>query len=856
MRSVEDVLNRIKHDPLILARPDYLKHFLIAYIDRVFGDQEIAFEEFFSNVDYKEVPLHRISYIRYCDEIIWCRSLKYDAVFGSSNANATLQTWLDRTEELVEQQHQRWAYMLAEEQRQAKMEEARLEQLNQSIEEQKEIIQQKQARSDEEDEEDNEEDDNGDAPMRETKQGFTQETPVPSQSSLLLPPAIPSSAPSTAPSTSMLTSASSSASTSSASFSLDSFESLPARTSSARAHARNSRTERPNHRSTNRNVTDAEQVAAVSAVPSANLNASPQSIPPATSTAAPSASTSAGSVESTPFREDDANITFTVIMFDPLLGQLLHSARIRISLVHADWSFLMKRIASKVKVKNSKDIRRLYFRKDKSTTKSAPASSTSSSSSSSYVKLTEDNFSNLLKNDSIVILMAEIDPKQHPVAVYDLPRKGGTEETEKDFEHLSKISDESIEEHSSSTQVRPTVPISLSRSQSQSQSQSHLRPNYFISLRITNPDILAKLDEIQAAMIQSDERNKHILVPKGTFHITLSLLCIYSEQQLTTAIEAFQQLEGKIKAILSTSEGTDSSSPSSSSPVSFPLVGLSTFSDRVLYADLPDSTGRTKLTRIAELLSETFEEAGVGCEQNKRKETKKGKAASNKKKSKYATTTAEPTATSEEQLETSADSNPTSTYTFTPHLTLAKLSRVGGKLKKDKRQKRQKLKGKSQPKQQIPNTGIIELGEELNFESHQHEDEGSDEDSLPQANFFSSLHRTESTETVESTDSATMVHTVTTATDIDMQPSSTSEDVTLSSATAELAIVKPSSLPPLQSIDRASYSQFQTCEFGSQLIDRIDLCQMSGAKQQDGYYQCKAIMYLQPVPTEDDDMSE
>ena len=35
MRPVEDVLNRIKHDALIRSEPSYLKHFIIAYIDRV-----------------------------------------------------------------------------------------------------------------------------------------------------------------------------------------------------------------------------------------------------------------------------------------------------------------------------------------------------------------------------------------------------------------------------------------------------------------------------------------------------------------------------------------------------------------------------------------------------------------------------------------------------------------------------------------------------------------------------------------------------------------------------------------------------------------------------------------------------
>jgi hypothetical protein len=66
MRPIEDVLSRLRHElgsgcGTAEGAKEALVPFSVAYVDRVWGDQEVSFTEFFESEDTKDVPLHRIT---------------------------------------------------------------------------------------------------------------------------------------------------------------------------------------------------------------------------------------------------------------------------------------------------------------------------------------------------------------------------------------------------------------------------------------------------------------------------------------------------------------------------------------------------------------------------------------------------------------------------------------------------------------------------------------------------------------------------------------------------------------------------------------------------------------------------
>jgi len=96
MRTAEDVINRIKWDPML---PE--DFFVVGYIDRFLGIQEQSFTAFtwedLASVDYDvlAIPQHRIQYFKYKTEKVWDKNERLDIVYGSTGSNININDFME-----------------------------------------------------------------------------------------------------------------------------------------------------------------------------------------------------------------------------------------------------------------------------------------------------------------------------------------------------------------------------------------------------------------------------------------------------------------------------------------------------------------------------------------------------------------------------------------------------------------------------------------------------------------------------------------------------------------------------------------------------------------------------------------
>lgn len=759
MRDCQDVLNRIRHDAAYedsaapsadatvagAKKANFLSHFLIAYIDRVWGDQEIPFDEFFSNSDYKDIPLHRVSYIRFFDEIIWNRAARFDAVFGSSNSTKTLPDWLAETPKLKAAQELRWAILLAQEAAEAARDQRMLSQLGVQIAEQRDEIDAMQNRAEV-------------ASAATSGFDFTETA----------------------------------------------------------------------QRQRMQDVEDAEIEAmeAEDALQREVQAADDNDVYADSGTAAAAArintSASLTAIHSHPPREDDGNLAVRLSLFDSSSGRVLRTAALRLSTNHFDYSFLRKRIASRLHIKGgARDVKRVYVQ-EKAPAAAAAASSSSSAApppARSNVKLNENNFRSLLFEGCELIVMNE-EKSEHPQAILR-----DSEEDEK-MQQSDAIRIDAIGQRQSVSgsdlyrQVMaagasaPTVqkwstdgtPLTASQPAVAS-GINRDRPNWFVSLRIRSPSILKDLVAVQSALTKYDERYSSFNVPAGTFHITLSLLHIANRAEEDVALRVMHELQPRLHKIMTGAE--DAQAPAAASAAataacsSVPALsfrGLSSFGQKVLFADVVRDTARERLNRAALVLKAAFHAAGVGCTEQKRapqKEARGGKGAT--------------FVAAESEVEAEEEG-------FTPHLTIAKMSRApaggGSKFNRGKGANHGKNNAGKSPMQ---NMGGVQEGADKS--------ESAAGSALP--NPFNALALSRDPSNASS--------------------AAASDDLPAAAAAGAAApLVRSTS--QIRRIDRDSYASFVAHDFGSEPITALDLCSMMAKKDKDGYYFVKGSIFLDGRP--------
>ncbi|XP_063079856.1 A-kinase anchor protein 7 isoform X2 [Engraulis encrasicolus] len=132
------------------------------------------------------------------------------------------------------------------------------------------------------------------------------------------------------------------------------------------------------------------------------------------------------------------------------------------------------------------------------------------------------------------------------------------------------------------------------------------RPNYFVSIPITNPEIRAGVEAVQAAVIQRDPRLSRALIPPATLHITLLVTHLENEEQVTAACCALEESRRGVCEALGAEQ-----------ELLLPFSGVSSFRNEVAFIPLATGGHCNTLTHLAEAVRRTFVERGIAVTDDK-----------------------------------------------------------------------------------------------------------------------------------------------------------------------------------------------------------------------------------------------
>ncbi|XP_016531363.1 A-kinase anchor protein 7 isoform X2 [Poecilia formosa] len=125
------------------------------------------------------------------------------------------------------------------------------------------------------------------------------------------------------------------------------------------------------------------------------------------------------------------------------------------------------------------------------------------------------------------------------------------------------------------------------------------RPNYFVSIPITNAEIKSLVKEVQEAVLRQEPRLAKAMIPVPTLHITLLVTHLASEEQIELAAAVLAQAEPSVAELLG---GRD---------LVLPFSGIRHFRKEVVFVGLDGGEHRPTLDSLAELVRRRFEEQGL-----------------------------------------------------------------------------------------------------------------------------------------------------------------------------------------------------------------------------------------------------
>ncbi|KAM8832810.1 A-kinase anchor protein 7 isoform 1-T1 [Spinachia spinachia] len=131
------------------------------------------------------------------------------------------------------------------------------------------------------------------------------------------------------------------------------------------------------------------------------------------------------------------------------------------------------------------------------------------------------------------------------------------------------------------------------------------RPNYFVSIPITNAEIGSAVMEIQEAMLRQEPRLAKAMLPVPTLHITLLVTHLASQEQVDLAATVLDRSGPPLAELLG---GRD---------LVLPFLGIGHFRKEVVFVGLAPGLHRNTLDSAAELLRSEFEDQGLLQEGNR-----------------------------------------------------------------------------------------------------------------------------------------------------------------------------------------------------------------------------------------------
>lgn len=125
------------------------------------------------------------------------------------------------------------------------------------------------------------------------------------------------------------------------------------------------------------------------------------------------------------------------------------------------------------------------------------------------------------------------------------------------------------------------------------------RPNYFVSIPITNPQISSAVAEVQQAMLLQEPKLSKAMLPIPTLHITLLVTHLANQEQVDQAATVLAGVEPSLAELLS------------GRALVLPFSGISHFRKEVVFVALAPGEHKHTLDSLAELLRCRFEEQGL-----------------------------------------------------------------------------------------------------------------------------------------------------------------------------------------------------------------------------------------------------
>ncbi|XP_037393507.1 A-kinase anchor protein 7 isoform X4 [Pygocentrus nattereri] len=125
------------------------------------------------------------------------------------------------------------------------------------------------------------------------------------------------------------------------------------------------------------------------------------------------------------------------------------------------------------------------------------------------------------------------------------------------------------------------------------------RPNYFVSIPITNQKIKQAVEELQADILQKEPRLSRALIPVGTLHITLLVTHLATPEEVHAAAAALEEMQPTLRALLG------------GRSLTMPFRGIGHFRQEVAFIKIEEGEHLSALISIADSVRRAFEEKGV-----------------------------------------------------------------------------------------------------------------------------------------------------------------------------------------------------------------------------------------------------
>ena len=125
--------------------------------------------------------------------------------------------------------------------------------------------------------------------------------------------------------------------------------------------------------------------------------------------------------------------------------------------------------------------------------------------------------------------------------------------------------------------------------------QNAQRPNYFVCFRVTAPEIVAAIRDVQESLVASVPILAKGCLPVAALHVTLCTMRLRNEDDVVRAREVLHAVRPKIISLLPQSLGLT-------------FAGVGTFRDRLLFVNMQDDGAVSELSKV---LMEEFKAAGV-----------------------------------------------------------------------------------------------------------------------------------------------------------------------------------------------------------------------------------------------------